>query len=122
MHGSYGGFEYAAREARRELLEEARQWRLARLARRRGRSFRERAAWVGWLWARLRGALAPGVDDGEIPVGGTPGSIYLVRGDGMEADHAVEVYVGDGGQVVRRTDLLTGVSTDSIRVEGWIRR
>lgn len=116
----YGGFEYAAREARRELLEEAERWRLAGLAR-PDRGFRERVRqmtrFLGSLWRSSR----PRVGDGEVPVGGTPSSVYLMPGDGKEAGQAVEVYVGGGGRVVRRTDLATGTSSDSFLVDGRVR-
>ena len=55
MHGSYGGFEYAAWEARRELLEEARTWRLARLACSSREGLRERVARLAaGVWKSLR--------------------------------------------------------------------
>ena len=119
MYGPYGGFEYAARERRRELLEEARRWRLARLARPE-RGLRER---VGRIWRfldRLRRPVRAG--KAEVSIGGVPSSVYLARGDGGEAGQVVEVYVGDGGRVERRTDLTTGASTDLFLVDGWIRR
>jgi hypothetical protein len=120
VHGSYGGFEYAAWEARREMLEEARKWRLAKLARRSRPGFRER---VGRLLAGLRGSFLPRTEaQEEIPVGGAPSSIHLERGDGGEAGAVVEEYLGGGGRVVRRTDLLTGASTDSFLVDGRVRR
>ena len=122
MHGPYGGFEYVAREARRELLEEARNRHLARLAR-PDLGFRERLARLARLLSGLRGMVRPrAVDDGEVAVGGEPDSVYLEAGSAGGPEVAVEVYLGAGGRVVRRTDLGTGEITDSFAGEGWIRR
>ena len=122
MHGPYGGFEYVAREARRELLEEARNRHLARLAR-PDLGFRERLARLARLLSGLRGMVRPrAVDDGELAVGGEPDSVYLEAGSAGGPEVAVEVYLGAGGRVVRRTDLGTGEITDSFAGEGWIRR
>lgn len=121
VYGSYGGFDFAAREARRELLEEARNWRLARLAR-QGPGFRERFVRVlrrvgGFRKSfRLRGSEGgPGV-----AVGGAPDLVYLEQKSTEGCATVTEVYLGVGGRVVRKTDLGTGQTTDSFVVGGWI--
>ena len=121
VYGSSGGFDYAAREARRELLKEAQDWRLARLAR-QGPGFRERFARllrrVGGFWEsfRLRGS-----EDGTgVVVGGVPDLVYLDQESTEGCPTVTEVYLGVGGRVVRKTDLDTGETTDSFVVGGWI--
>lgn len=121
MYGSYGGFDFAAREARRELLEEAQNWRLARLAR-QGPGFRERFVRVlrrvGGFWKslRLRGSEGCPV----VAVGGAPDLVYLEHASTEGCATVTEVYLGVGGRVVRKTDLGTGETTDSFVVGGWI--
>jgi hypothetical protein len=121
----HGGFEYVAREARRELLEEARNRRLVRLAR-PDLGFRERLARLARLarpLSGLREMVRPrAADGGEVAVGGPPDSVHLEAGPAEGPEVAVEVYLGGGGRVVRRTDLGTGEITDSFVGEGWIRR
>ena len=123
MHDPYGGFEYAAWEARRELLEEARKWRLVRMVRSR-RSLRERVApafrlFAGW-WERVRPPVAAkGV---EVVVGEVPDLAYLTPESSEEPGTAVEVYLGAGGCVVRKTDLRTGASTDAFVADGKVKR
>lgn len=123
MHDLYGGFEYAARERRRELLEEARKRRLARLARPR-RDLRARVApalrlVAGW-WQGVRvrrgvegGEVATGVATGEAPV-----LAYLTLEASGESVTAVEIHLGAGGCVVRKTNLRTGASTDAFVADG----
>lgn len=123
MHDPYGGFEYAAWEARRELLEEARKWRLVRLARPR-RSLRDRVApalrsVAGW-WERARSrGSAEGV---EVVVGEAPALAYLTLETSEGSGTAVEIYLGAGGCVVRKTDLQTGASTDAFVADGQVGR
>ncbi len=117
MHGSYGGFDYAAREARRELLEEARKWHLARLARRSREGLRDRTARLMAGFWRLIGP--PVVKGSEKAVEGTPDFVYLM-GETHE-DTAVEVYLGGDGCIVRKTDLRTGASTDAFVADGRVR-
>jgi hypothetical protein len=119
VHGFGGGFEYAAWEARRELLEEARAWRLARLARPR-RGLGERLATLLRACARLPRAVWPGARAGEefVP-DGKPDFVYLARG---EPGTAVEIYLSNGGCVVRKMDLRTGASTDAFVRDGSVRQ
>ena len=122
VHGSYGGFEYAAWEARRELLEEAEGWRLARLARGPRRSLRERAAPVVRLVVGFLRMLRPRLaEDEEGAVGGAPDFAYLTGEPFEDPDTAVEVYLGAGGCVVRKTDLRTGATTDAFVADGRVR-
>ena len=119
MHDPYGGFEYVAREARRELLEEARNRRLVRLAR-PDLGFRERLA---RLLSGLRDMVRPrAADDGEVAVGGEPDAVYVLRESPEEAGITVEVFLGADGCVVRKIDLSTGANTSSFLTERRVRR
>ena len=118
VQGFYGGFEDAAREARGELLREAENRRLVRLAR-PGRGLRERLAPVVRFAFRLREGVGSWVVGRRgVPVVGAPDFVYLTS----EGSAAVEVHLSGGGCVVRRTDLLTGASTDAFVADGPLRR
>lgn len=122
LHGFGGGFEYEARERRRELLEEAENRRLAGLAR-PGWSLRGRLAWAFGVVAGLLGPLRRRVArDPELVVGEVPDAVYVLRGSPGEAGMTVEVFLGDDGCVVRRIDLSTGANTSSFLTEGRLRR
>lgn len=122
VYGSYGGFDFAAREARRELLEEAQNWRLVRLAR-PDLAFRERLSRVLWRFVGLWRLVRPQDRSGAVvTIGGVPDSVYLERALAEGPGTVVEVYLGGGGRVVRKTDLVTGLSTDSFVVGGRIRQ
>ena len=122
LHGFGGGFEYEARERRRELLEEAESRRLARLAR-PGRGLRGRLAPVLRFFAGLSGAVRRRVArDPGVVVGEVPDAVYVLRGASGEAGMTVEVFLGDDGCAVRRIDLSTGADTSSFLTEGRLRR
>lgn len=122
MHGPYGGFEYVARERRRELLEEARNRHLERLAR-PAKGLRERLAPALRMVAGVLGTVRPrGAQDRETAVGGEPDAVYVLRESPEEAGMTVEVFLGDDGCVVRRIDLSTGADTSSFLTEGRVRR
>ena len=117
LHGWGGGFEYEARERRRELLEEAESRRLARP----GRSLRGRLAPVLRFVAGVLRALRRR-RDAEPAVGEMPDAVYVLRGSPGEAGMTVEVFLGEDGCAVRRIDLSTGASTSSFLTEGRLRR
>lgn len=123
VQGFGGGFEYVARERRRELLEEAEMRRLARQAR-PGRRLRERFApalrlVAAWLRAVRPETVAP---DDRHAVGEVPDFAYLTPEASEGAGTVVEFYLGESGCVVRKTDLGTGTSTDAYVSDGPVRR
>ncbi len=122
VRGLHGGFEYEARERRREFLEEAKNRRLARLAR-PDLGFRGRVAWVvGFLAGRAGWVRWRTTGDREVSVGAVPDAVYVLRESPEGAGMTVEVFLGDDGCVVRRIDLRTGANTSSFLTEGRIRR
>lgn len=119
MHGFDGGFEYAAREARRELLEEAREWRLARLARPK-RGLGGRLADLLRVFGGFTRSIRPESEEARgFDAGGTPDFVYLTDG---KPGTAVEIYLRAGGCVVRKMNLRTGASTDAFVADGPLRR
>lgn len=123
VQGFGGGFEHVARERRGELLKEASDRRLLRLAR-PGRGMRERLApalrlAAGWLRPVRAGAI---VGDEGVAVDGVPDFVYLTPEAPEGTGTAVEVYLGAGGCVVRKTNLRTGTSTDAFVEDGQVRR
>ena len=123
MHELFGGFEYAARESRRELLQEARERRLARLARSR-RSFHELVApalrFMARRWDKVRSRSR--AEGAEIVTGEASALAYVTLEPSEGAETAVEIFLEAGGCVVRKTNLRTGASTDAFVADGKVKK